>query len=886
VQEGGDASGQVVGGVGRCVMARGGATGGGAPDAVRKKLCKAMDDDNGAAVVAVVADWPNLHSCTDRNGDTPLHWAAAGGNKETVAALIGAGAAVAAKDKGGVTPLHAAAGGGNKEAVAALIGAGAAVGAAAKDGKTPLHWAAHSGNKEAVAALIGAGAAVGATAKDGGTPLHWAAVSGNNETVAALIGGGAAVGVTDENGWTPLHAAAGRDRKDTVAALLCEGADVDGDGILSAPLKVAADRGYLQTVRVLVAWGAAVGAVRPSRTRFRLSSDAKQLRSVLDYTPRLSSKERQEAKDEWRAVVDLTQTAAADVDPADRALADLQATFDRFFVNPNGMSVDIIQEVLTPPPNRDVRWHHKAHEVLLFAKRIGVLALDTAANPRECSPNWCRDVYLPVVQVLAGQDAGRAAAVVRDAERNGLIGESNVTTMLGLIQFHVTVYAELANIHRRIDNVEKAVPCTGEMLFKTIEELKGLKQSLHEKEEHDRKVALVKSAVKIGVSLAPVLGGMLSVSVDVVASLTDGLPAAAALRHHVADTTDLAAARQVLQLVLDASSTMSAEQLQQLQVLVFPFPSLEVMDEQLGWAIQELAIYQDVEAAGVSEDVAPVDGRGEEASAVGAGEGVGVNDAGSDTAEDTDDADATSAGGGEDAPSDAAEKDLGIDKAEDKWEDPKDATKSEFIDQLVGAAADARHRRLARRTDKGGAPAAPAASGRSWQSLSRGAAATGVAPWEADVARAVPRSRAVTAVNRPRLGPAARPETAAAAAEPLPGEPDATAAAAAGTTLTPPTDARWGRDFFAGVTRWSARELASHVADYVAAEYEEDEQQALAASILTRAVQHRVTGPAVVRCRRLGQIVACLLGDPPRLCMEEASVESFIAEAQRHAPRK
>ena len=85
---------------------------------------------------------------------------------------------------------------------------------------------------------------------------------------------------------------------------------------------------------------------------------------------------------------------------------------------------------------------------------------------------------------------------------------------------------------------------------------------------------------------------------------------------------------------------------------------------------------------------------------------------------------------------------------------------------------------------------------------------------------------------------------------------------------------------------WSAKELASHVANYVAAEYEEDEQQALAATILARAVEHRVTGPAVVRCRRPGQIVACLLGDPPRLCMEEASVESFIAEVKEHVPRE
>jgi len=111
-------------------------------------------------------------------------------------------------------------------------------------------------------------------------------------------------------------------------------------------------------------------------------------------------------------------------------------------------------------------------------------------------------------------------------------------------------------------------------------------------------------------------------------------------------------------------------------------------------------------------------------------------------------------------------------------------------------------------------------------------------------------------------------------------------AAAAAATSTPPTDARWRRDFFAGVTRWSAKELASHMANYVAAEYEEDEKKALAATLLARAVEHCVTGPVVMRCRRPGRIVTVLLGDPPQRDMEALSVESFIADAQRHAPRE
>jgi len=574
------------------------------------------------------------------------------------------------------------------------------------------------------------------------------------------------------------------------------------------------------------------------------------------------------------------------VDPADRALADLQATFDLFFANPDGMTVDTIQKALTPPSNRDVRWHHKAHEVLLFAQRIGVIASVTTSKPGERCINWFDRVYLPVLRVLAPHNHGRVAVVMRDAQRNGLIEKWDLSAVKAVMELHAIVYVELVNIHQRIDNLEEAVTCTGEMLFKTIEELKSLKQSLHEKEEHDRKVALVKSAVKIGLSLAPVLGGMLSVSVDAVALLTDDLPAAAAMMRHAADTTDLVAARQLLQLVRDASSTMPAEQLQQLQELFVPFLSLEEMDKELDWAMQELGICQDAEAAGVFKDVAPVDDWGEEASAARGGGGVEVNIEGTDAAADNDDADATSTGSGEDTPSDAEEEDVETDKAEDKWEDPKDETKGVLIDHGVEVAADARRRRRARRTGKGGAPAPPAASGRSSQSISPRAAATGVAPWEADVARALPPSHAVAAVNRPRLGPAAHPGTAAATAERLPGEPDATAAAAAATTSTRPTAPRWGRDFFAGVTRWGAKELALHVADYVAAEYEEDEHKALAATVLARAVEHRVMGPALVRCRRPGQIVACLLGDPPRLCMEEASVESFIAEAQRHAPRE
>jgi len=81
---------------------------------------------------------------------------------------------------------------------------------------------------------------------------------------------------------------------------------------------------------------------------------------VLDYTPRLSDEERQQAKYKWRATVAQTSTVVAIVDPADpaqadQALSDIQADLNLFTANPDGMSVDAVQKALTLPPHRNVR---------------------------------------------------------------------------------------------------------------------------------------------------------------------------------------------------------------------------------------------------------------------------------------------------------------------------------------------------------------------------------------------------------------------------------------------------------------------------------------------------------------------------------------------------
>ncbi len=77
----------------------------------------------------------------DKDGATPLHFAALWDNAEAITVLLQAGANIDARDKGGATPLHEAANGGNAEAVTALLRAGANGKARTIENKTPFDLA-------------------------------------------------------------------------------------------------------------------------------------------------------------------------------------------------------------------------------------------------------------------------------------------------------------------------------------------------------------------------------------------------------------------------------------------------------------------------------------------------------------------------------------------------------------------------------------------------------------------------------------------------------------------------------------------------------------------------------------------------------------------------
>jgi len=121
-------------------------------------------------------------------GETPLMMAALKAEIDAANALVAHGAAV---QKDGWSPLHYAATGGSAAIIKLLLSKGAVLEARSPNGSTPLMMAARYGNDEAVDALLAVGA--DRTAKnDLGMDASAFAASGGRDKLAARLKAGVA----------------------------------------------------------------------------------------------------------------------------------------------------------------------------------------------------------------------------------------------------------------------------------------------------------------------------------------------------------------------------------------------------------------------------------------------------------------------------------------------------------------------------------------------------------------------------------------------------------------------------------------------------------------------------------------------------------------------
>ena len=132
-----------------------------------------------------------------RNRQTPLHFAARQGTRETALALIAAGAEIDATDLDGLTPLHVVARrmfeDGAQGVGQLLVEKGANVNARTTSGLTPLHLTVWQHRNRLARVLLDAGADANAVDAKGQTALHFAALRGAYDAARVLFDNGAIV---------------------------------------------------------------------------------------------------------------------------------------------------------------------------------------------------------------------------------------------------------------------------------------------------------------------------------------------------------------------------------------------------------------------------------------------------------------------------------------------------------------------------------------------------------------------------------------------------------------------------------------------------------------------------------------------------------------------
>ncbi|WP_232616717.1 ankyrin repeat domain-containing protein [Treponema primitia] len=173
-------------------------------------------------------------------GEPPLFMAVKVDSRNTVLALLAAGAHIETRDFQGNSCLHAAVRWNAVNAAQTLISKAANVNAHALNGKTPLHDSIRWGIIQMETLLISNGADLEVRDTEGNTPFMEAILAGYRASAERLAEIGADPNTRNNRGDTPLHIAAAQDRVDMVTLLLGWGAKIHAKNIMEkTPFQVA-----------------------------------------------------------------------------------------------------------------------------------------------------------------------------------------------------------------------------------------------------------------------------------------------------------------------------------------------------------------------------------------------------------------------------------------------------------------------------------------------------------------------------------------------------------------------------------------------------------------------------------------------------------------------
>ncbi|RDD42063.1 Transient receptor potential cation channel subfamily A member 1 [Trichoplax sp. H2] len=208
---------------------------------------------------------PIINAC-DKDGFSPLHYAAHYGHRDVISTLIRFGADPNIRGKEDQTPMHLAAKYNAADGLLELIANKADVNAKNQFGLTPLHFTSRRDFVEATKILLLDGKAnPNSTDNDLSTPLHGAAAGGNQAVCKLLLENKASILMKARDQSTPLHSAAISGSTNIMRFIFLVAANFNRttlelvdelDALENTPLHLAVQNGNYDAVQLCLNYGA------------------------------------------------------------------------------------------------------------------------------------------------------------------------------------------------------------------------------------------------------------------------------------------------------------------------------------------------------------------------------------------------------------------------------------------------------------------------------------------------------------------------------------------------------------------------------------------------------------------------------------------------------